>query len=73
MMAFKRAYLEKLLAQDFGCTWETARIAVTRYFVEVDQGVPPWWQTLYGNPYAITEWIWGSKHYWRYTEKRVGI
>jgi len=63
---FQRTYLDKLLVQDFGCTWDAAHVAVNRYYGEAyGSPPPPWWALLVGDPYAITEWIWGTKHYWR--------
>lgn len=75
-MSYQRAYLDKLLAQDFGVTYAAARIAVGRYLAEAystsSRGIP-WWEVLPGDPYAITEWIAGTPRYWVPRGKRWSV
>lgn len=67
-MTYTRSDLEKMLRQDFGCTWEASRIAVGRYLGEAYGGYQPWWTVYEGDikhQIIITEWIWGTTSYWR--------
>jgi hypothetical protein len=64
MKTYRLDYLERLLVQDFGCKWQESRLAVARYMAECGARFVPWWYVLHGDPYAITEWIWGTKRYW---------
>jgi hypothetical protein len=70
-VSYTRAYLERLLVQDFGgCTWEAARRAVMRYQIETGNCDPAWWYVYPGDPYAVTEWIAGTSRYWLPKGKR---
>lgn len=63
-MSYQKAYLDRLLVQDFGVKWADASRATGRYLAEAYRTSVPWWQVLPGDPYIISEWIVGTDRYW---------